>query len=34
VEVAASEFYQGVYFTALEPGEILTSISTPVPGRP
>ena len=30
-EVAASEFYQGAYFTALEPGELLTSISVPVP---
>ena len=30
-EVAASEFYQGAYFTALEPGEILTSVSVPVP---
>jgi carbon-monoxide dehydrogenase medium subunit len=30
-EVAASEFYQGAYFTALEPGEILTSISVFVP---
>src|ERR1700759_4345199 len=30
-DVAASEFYQGAYFTALEPGEILTSISIPVP---
>ncbi|WJR79614.1 xanthine dehydrogenase family protein subunit M [Bradyrhizobium sp. NP1] len=30
-EVMASEFYQGAYFTALEPGEILTSISIPVP---
>src|SRR6202140_295577 len=30
-EVAASEFYQGAYFTALEPGEILTSISIPAP---
>src|SRR3981081_3430650 len=29
--VAASEFYQGAYFTALEPGEILTAISIPVP---
>ncbi|WP_407178422.1 FAD binding domain-containing protein [Bradyrhizobium sp. STM 3562] len=28
-EVAASEFYQGAYFTALEPGEILTSITIP-----
>jgi carbon-monoxide dehydrogenase medium subunit len=30
-EVAAAEFYQGAYFTALEPGEILTAISVPVP---
>ncbi len=30
-EVAASEFYQGAYFTALEPGEILTSICIPAP---
>ena len=30
-EVAATEFYQGAYFTALEPGEILTAISIPVP---
>ncbi|MGY3617298.1 FAD binding domain-containing protein [Bradyrhizobium sp. USDA 10063] len=30
-EVAASEFYQGAYFTALEPGEILTSIFIPAP---
>ena len=30
-EVAASEFYQGAYFTALEPGELLTVISIPVP---
>jgi len=29
--IAASEFYQGAYFTALEPGEILTSISVPLP---
>jgi aerobic carbon-monoxide dehydrogenase medium subunit len=28
-EVAASDFYQGAYFTALEPGEILTSVSIP-----
>ena len=28
-DVAASEFYQGAYFTALEPGELLTSISIP-----
>jgi carbon-monoxide dehydrogenase medium subunit len=30
-EVAASAFYQGAYFTALEPGELLTSITVPVP---
>jgi aerobic carbon-monoxide dehydrogenase medium subunit len=30
-EIAAGEFYQGAYFTALEPGEILTSVSVPVP---
>jgi carbon-monoxide dehydrogenase medium subunit len=30
-DIAASEFYQGAYFTALEPGEILTSISIPAP---
>jgi carbon-monoxide dehydrogenase medium subunit len=30
-DVAASEFYQGAYFTALEPGEILTAISIPTP---
>ena len=30
-EVAAADFYQGAYFTALEPGEILTAISIPVP---
>jgi aerobic carbon-monoxide dehydrogenase medium subunit len=30
-EVAASDFYQGAYFTALEPGEILTSVAVPVP---
>jgi len=29
--IAASEFYQGAYFTALEPGEILTAISIPAP---
>src|SRR6201992_1666486 len=26
-DVAANEFYQGAYFTALEPGEILTSVT-------
>jgi carbon-monoxide dehydrogenase medium subunit len=30
-QIAARDFYQGAYFTALEPGEILTSISVPVP---
>ncbi|MEO8318385.1 MAG: xanthine dehydrogenase family protein subunit M [Bradyrhizobium sp.] len=30
-DLAATEFYQGAYFTALEPGELLTSISVPVP---
>jgi aerobic carbon-monoxide dehydrogenase medium subunit len=30
-EVAAAEFYQGAYFTALEPGEILTAMSIPLP---
>jgi carbon-monoxide dehydrogenase medium subunit len=30
-DVAASAFYQGAYFTALEPGEILTSIAIPLP---
>ena len=29
--IAAHEFYQGAYFTAIEPGEILTSVSIPVP---
>ena len=29
--IAATEFYQGAYFTALEPGEILTSISIAAP---
>lgn len=29
--VPALEFYQGAYFTALEPGEILASVSIPVP---
>jgi len=30
-EVMASDFYQGAYFTALEPGEILTSITIALP---
>jgi len=29
-EIAATEFYQGAYFTALEPGELLTAITIPV----
>ncbi len=29
--VPATEFYQGAYFTALEPGEMLTAISIPMP---
>jgi carbon-monoxide dehydrogenase medium subunit len=29
-EVAATEFYQGAYFTALEPGEILAAVAVPV----
>ena len=29
-EVAASDFYQGAYFTALEPGELLTAIVIPL----
>jgi carbon-monoxide dehydrogenase medium subunit len=30
-QVPAAEFYQGAYFTALEPGEILTAIAVPAP---
>lgn len=30
-DVAAVDFYQGAYFTALEPGEILTSVTVPAP---
>ena len=30
-EVAAADFYQGAYFTALEPGELLVSIAVPLP---
>jgi carbon-monoxide dehydrogenase medium subunit len=29
--IAAREFYEGAYFTALAPGEIVTAIRTPVP---
>ena len=30
-QVAARDFYQGAYFTALEPGEILSAIRIPIP---
>lgn len=30
-DVAAADFYQGAYFTTLEPGEILTSVTVPAP---
>jgi aerobic carbon-monoxide dehydrogenase medium subunit len=30
-KVKARDFYQGAYFTSLEPGEILTSVRIPVP---
>jgi len=30
-DIPASKFYQGAYFTALEPGEILTAIAIPAP---
>ena len=34
-KIAARDFYQGAYFTALEPGEILTAIRIPgAAGRP
>jgi len=29
--IAAREFYQGAYFTALEPGEIVTAVRIPLP---
>jgi carbon-monoxide dehydrogenase medium subunit len=29
--ISAREFYQGAYFTALEPGEMLTAVRIPVP---
>ena len=29
--IPAREFYQGAYFTALEPGELLTAVRIPVP---
>jgi aerobic carbon-monoxide dehydrogenase medium subunit len=28
---AAADFYQGAYFTALEPGELVTAVAVPVP---
>ena len=30
-KIAARDFYQGAYFTALEPGEILTAVRIPAP---
>ena len=30
-DVAAADYYQGAYFTAIEPGELLTAISIPLP---
>jgi len=30
-EVAAADFYQGAYFTSLEPGELLTAVVVPIP---
>jgi carbon-monoxide dehydrogenase medium subunit len=30
-DIKAADFYQGAYFTALEPGEILTSVTVPAP---
>ena len=30
-QVAAADFYQGAYFTALDPGEILASVTVPLP---
>jgi carbon-monoxide dehydrogenase medium subunit len=32
-DVMAAEFYQGAYFTALEAGELLTSVAIPVPAE-
>lgn len=32
-EIAAADFYQGAYFTALEPGELLTEIVIPQPAE-
>jgi carbon-monoxide dehydrogenase medium subunit len=30
-EIAAREFYQGAYFTSLQPGEMVTGIRIPIP---
>ena len=30
-KIAAADYYQGAYFTAIEPGELLTSIAIPIP---
>ena len=30
--IPARQFYQGAYFTALEPGDVLTAVRIPVPG--
>lgn len=32
-QIAADDFFQGMYATALEPGEIITAISFPVPAK-
>ncbi|HET9067994.1 MAG TPA: xanthine dehydrogenase family protein subunit M [Amaricoccus sp.] len=32
-EIAADDYFQGMFTTALEPGEIITEIRFPVPGR-
>ena len=31
--IAADEFFQGMFTTALEPGEIITSVSFPIPAK-
>ena len=30
-EIVAADYYQGAYFTAIEPGELLTSVAIPLP---
>lgn len=32
-QIAADDFFQGMYATALEPGEIITAISFPIPAK-